>query len=68
MPGFAPALSPMRQSRFGDGAKGGQAFSAFAPFRVGANKGRKCRSEANLNSYHIFKVFDPHLTPQLLNS
>ena len=41
MPDFAPTL------------KGDQAFSTFAPFRVGANKGRKCRVEINLNSYPL---------------
>jgi len=41
MPGFAPAL------------KGGQAFSAFAPFRARGKQRQKMLSGANLNSYKL---------------
>ena len=40
-PCFAPSL------------KGASAFSGFAPFRVGANKGRKCDFLVMLNSYDL---------------
>jgi len=43
LPLFAPALSPMRQSRFGDGAKGAKAENALSPFRAGAKQGIFCR-------------------------
>ena len=36
---------------FASSLKGASAFSGFAPFRVGANKGRKCDFLVMLNSY-----------------